>query len=70
MNIGIAAPIEVLSLKDHLTDLSESDLQLGLGGSAINTLIDGFIKAGHNVTVFTLDKRIKGKYVLKGPNSE
>lgn len=68
MNIGIAAPIEVLSLKDHLTDLSESDLQLGLGGSAINTLIDGFIKAGHNVTVFTLDKRIKGKYVLKGPN--
>lgn len=68
MNIGIAAPIHVYSLKEHLNNLSEDDLTLGLGGTAINILIDGFIKAGHNVTVFTLDKKIKHKYVIEGEN--
>lgn len=68
MNIGIAAPIQVYSLKEHLNNLTEDDLTLGLGGSAINILIDGFIKAGHNVTVFTLDRKIKHKYVIEGEN--
>ncbi|NDV69013.1 glycosyltransferase family 4 protein [Dysgonomonas sp. 25] len=68
MNIGIAGPIEVYSLKEHLNNLSDDDLTLGLGGTAINTLIDGFIKAGHNVIVFTLDRRVKEKYILQGDN--
>lgn len=68
MNIGIAGPIEVYSLKEHLNNLTEDDLTLGLGGTAINILIDGFIKAGHNVIVFTLDRRIKEKYILQGDN--
>lgn len=67
MNIGIAAPVEISSLQNHLTNLTENELKLGLGGTAINILIDGFIKAGHKVTVFTLDPIIKDKYILEGP---
>jgi glycosyltransferase involved in cell wall biosynthesis len=67
MRIGIAAPIEVRSLIQHLPGIAESDLSLGLGATAINILIDGFITAGHHVTVFTLDKTIKHKYILEGP---
>ncbi|MFV0418660.1 MAG: glycosyltransferase family 4 protein [Dysgonomonas sp.] len=68
MRIGIAAPIKVSSLKEHFVNLSQKDLSLGLGGTAINILIDGFIKAGHKVTVFTLDPTITDKYVLEGDN--
>jgi len=68
MKIGIAAPIEVASLKNHLPNLNKEDLNLGLGGTAINILIDGFINAGHHVTVFTLDRTLKSDYILEGPN--
>jgi glycosyltransferase involved in cell wall biosynthesis len=68
MRIGIAAPIEVASLSNHLPNLKEQDLSLGFGGTAINILIDGFIQLGHHVTVFTLDPNIIEKHVLEGPN--
>jgi glycosyltransferase involved in cell wall biosynthesis len=68
MNIGIAAPIEIASLKRHLPDLSEHELKLGLGGTAVNILIDGFINAGHFVTVFTLDSTITKTCIVQGPH--
>jgi glycosyltransferase involved in cell wall biosynthesis len=68
MNIGIAAPIEVASLKKHLLNLTSEELTLGLGGTAINILIDGFISDGHHVTVFTLDRTLKKMHLLEGPN--
>ena len=68
MRIGIVAPIEVNSLKQHLSNLSDTDIKLGLGGTAVNEIIDGFIKKGHRVIVFTLDTSITKKYVLEGPN--
>ncbi|MDA3892745.1 MAG: glycosyltransferase family 4 protein [Salinivirgaceae bacterium] len=68
MRIGIAGPIEINSLKQHFTSLTSFELSLGLGGTAVNTIIDGLIKLGHTVTVFTLDAKIKNKYVLEGYN--
>lgn len=68
MNIGIAAPIEVRSLQSHFNNLSTFDISLGLGGTAVNILIDGFIKLGHHVTVFTLDPRVREKYIIRGNN--
>ena len=68
MRIGIAGPIKVSSLKQHLVNLTDYDKKLGLGGTAINEIIDGFIKEGHYITVFTLDPSITKKYVLEGPN--
>lgn len=68
MRIGVAGPIKVSSLKHHLVNLTNYDENLGLGGTAINEIIDGFIKKGHHVTVFTLDPSITEKYVLEGPN--
>lgn len=66
MKIGIASPIEVFSLKHHLKNLTEKDEKLGLGGIAVNILINGLIEEGHQVTVFTLDHPITEKYILKG----
>ncbi len=66
MNIGIAAPIEMISLKNHFSDLTEYDLSLGLGGTAVNIIIDGLVKLGHNVTVFTLDEKVEDKHILHG----
>lgn len=68
MNIGIAGPIEINSLKQHIPTLTEQEEKLGLGGTAINIIIDGLIKAGHNVTVFTLDTQVKEKKVIYGKN--
>jgi len=66
MKIGIAAPIEVTSLQKHLQNLSTFDLSLGLGGTAVNIIIDGLLNAGHQLVVFTLDPKIKEEYTLKG----
>lgn len=68
MRIGIAAPIEIASLSKHLPRLTDADKKLGLGGTAVNILIDGFVTAGHHVTVFTLDDSINKKYIIEGPN--
>jgi glycosyltransferase involved in cell wall biosynthesis len=66
MRIGISAPIEVRTLSQFLPNLSDKELQLGLGGTAINHIITGLINKGHHVTVFTLDPTITEKYVLQG----
>ena len=68
MRIAIAAPIEVNSLKQHLPDATSEELELGLGGTAVNLLIDGLINEGHHIIVYSLDTKIRKKYVLNGPN--
>lgn len=68
MKIGIAAPIEIKSLSEHLYDLKEEDYHLGTGGTAINNIIDGLIRLNHTVVVFTLDPNTFQKRVLHGPN--
>ncbi|SEA26120.1 Glycosyltransferase involved in cell wall bisynthesis [Flavobacterium gillisiae] len=68
MNIGIAGPIEIACLKKHLPNVTEEECKLGLGGTAVNVLIDGLINEGHHVTVFTLDYTIESKYSISGPN--
>ncbi|WP_162418347.1 glycosyltransferase family 4 protein [Cyclobacterium roseum] len=67
MNIGIASPINISELKIHLKNLKRTEENLGLGGTAINIIIDGLIKNGHKVTVFTLDPTVKEKHILEGP---
>lgn len=69
MRIGIAASIKVSSLKKLLNTLTDNDLMLGLRSTAINILIDGFLKAGRKVTMFTLYPTITDKYVLEGDDS-
>ncbi|GET24470.1 glycosyltransferase family 4 protein [Prolixibacter sp. NT017] len=68
MNIGIAGPIKVSSLKDYLEDLKDGDLELGLGGTAINILVKSLLEEGNKLTVFTLDPRVKEKYAIEGKN--
>lgn len=66
MRIGIAAPIEFASLVNHLPNLQPHERKLGLGGTAVNIIIDGLISAGHKVTLFTLDRNVSDIYVLQG----
>lgn len=68
MRIGIAAPVEINSLKEYLETTSEFELSLGLGGTAVNLIILGLLGQGHSVVVFTLDPKIKKKLVLRGSN--
>lgn len=68
MRIGIAAPIEVASLDQHFPNIKPHERDLGLGGTAVNIIIDGLIKEGHTITVFTLDSNIKDQYVMEGKN--
>lgn len=68
MHIGIASPISVTSLSDYLNNVSEEDINLGLGGNAVNNLIIALLNLGHYVSVYTLDWNIdKDKpKILKG----
>ncbi len=66
MNIGIAAPIEVRSLKDYVNNPTDFELSLGLGGTAVNLIIKGLLKYGHKVTVFSLDPKVEDKVVIQG----
>lgn len=68
MRIGIASPIEVASLEKHFPNIKPNEKSLGLGGTAVNIIIDGLIQAGHKVVVFSLDANVKGKYVMEGEN--
>jgi L-malate glycosyltransferase len=68
MRIGIASPVEVASLEAHLPNLTPTERQMGLGGTAVNIIIDGLIKAGHSVIIFSLDPKVKGKHIIEGVN--
>lgn len=68
MKIGIASPISVKALSKYLNNLSIEDIELGLGGNAINNLIIALLNLGHYVSVYTLDWNVKRKEskILKG----
>lgn len=66
MKIAIAGPISVKSLYQHLT-ISNQYLELGSGGTAVNNIIHGMLKLGHQVSVYTLDSRIDDRLILRGP---
>ncbi|PCI04962.1 MAG: hypothetical protein COB81_02125 [Flavobacteriaceae bacterium] len=66
MNIGIAGPIEMASLREFFPGINKEYLKLGIGGTAVNLLIIGLLNEGHTVTVFTLDPNVKIKLCIKG----
>jgi len=66
MNIGIAGPIEMASLLKFFPNISAYEQQLGLGGTAVNLLIEGLLEEGHQVTVFSLDPNVRNKHCIEG----
>jgi L-malate glycosyltransferase len=67
MKIGIAGPISVNSLRKYLNP-DENQQVLGAGAPAVNNLIDGLLRNGHQISVYTLDNRVSAPLVLKGDN--
>jgi L-malate glycosyltransferase len=67
MKIGIAGPVSIKSLKQNLAGLSDEQLLLGMGGTAVNNLINALINQGYAVSVYTLDERVTQPIVMKGP---
>jgi glycosyltransferase involved in cell wall biosynthesis len=68
MRVGIAGPLELSALSEFLPQASSQQLSLGLGGTAVTNLVDGFLRSGHEVTVFTLDPRVREKQIVQGPS--
>ncbi|QDA58882.1 glycosyltransferase family 4 protein [Hymenobacter jejuensis] len=67
MKIGLATPIDIPALHQYL-DLPEGVAQpTGLGGSAITPLVTGLLAAGHAVSIYTLDLKLRQPVVLRGP---
>jgi glycosyltransferase involved in cell wall biosynthesis len=67
MKIGIASPINVKSLQDFLDIEADSPyLSLGLGATAVNTIILGLLQQGHRVSVYTLDPKVEEVLILQG----
>lgn len=65
MKIGIASPIIVNQFCDYLNeDISRK--KLGLGGVSVTTIVKGLLEKGHEVVIYTLDRRIDTPKVLKG----
>ncbi len=58
MKIGIAAPIYIHPLSKYLANISQTDLPPGMGGTAINSLVEGLIETGNMVSVYTLDESV------------
>ncbi len=65
MKIGISGPIDTSSLIEFL-DLKNSSYPKGLNTVSVTNLIIGFIKAGHHVSVYTLDPDIQNDEILEG----
>ncbi|GAB4111168.1 MAG: hypothetical protein OHK0057_13710 [Thermoflexibacter sp.] len=67
MKIGIASPINIKSLQEFLDIEAESPyLSLGMGATAVNTIILGLLRQGHRVAVYTLDPKVTEPLILKG----
>lgn len=64
MHIGIAGPILTDSLKNYL-DLPEN-YPKGLGGASVINLVIGLLKLNCEVSVYTLDTKIKESIIIKG----
>lgn len=68
MHIGIASPILVKPFITHLNNVKDENINLGLGGTAVNHIITGLLNLGHTVSVYTLDFSVKREkpIVLEG----
>jgi glycosyltransferase involved in cell wall biosynthesis len=64
MKIGIAGPVEINLLKNHLAEKyhDKADRVRGLGGGQVTQLVQEYLRLGHEVSVYTLDSTLsKGK---------
>jgi len=66
MKIGIAGPVEINSLKQHLHLDKDSYLELGLGGTSVNNLVNSLLNRGFHVSVYTLDSKVSERLILSG----
>lgn len=55
MRVALLGPVQTARLRPHLDH--EGDLPLGQGGTAVTLLAEGLLDAGHDVEVYTLDRR-------------
>ncbi len=67
MKIGITGPILVKSLEHHLDSTEQNNIS-GMGGTAVNIIINGLLKLGHQVSVYSLDPKATEKTILSGRN--
>ena len=69
MKIGIAAPVEIHSLREFLPEYKEKEIPKGMGGTIIPTyMAKEFINRGHSVSLYTLDSYIDQPVTLAGEN--
>jgi glycosyltransferase involved in cell wall biosynthesis len=68
MNIGISSPVTINKFTEYLNEEFQGiSLQItGLKAPAVDTLILGLLKAGHNVSVYTLAVEVKDIIILHG----
>lgn len=67
MKIGIASPIDIKSLQEFLDiEAGSPYLSLGMGATAVNTIILGLLRQGQSVNVYTLDPKVRESLILKG----
>jgi glycosyltransferase involved in cell wall biosynthesis len=65
MKVGISTPIDVDALRPYL-DVANAIIPSGMGGSAITPLVQGLLKAGHQVSIYSLDPQVTTPVVLRG----
>lgn len=65
MKIGISGPISILELSEYLYD---NNLPRGLESPVLTNIVKEYLKIGHEVIVFTLDKSIKKPIIFYGEN--
>lgn len=66
MKIGIASPIQTKPLKEFLDDKNIGIAPDGLGGTPVTQLVKGLLKAGHTVSVYSLDFNVNEPKIIKG----
>ncbi|MCU0445450.1 MAG: glycosyltransferase family 4 protein [Microscillaceae bacterium] len=66
MKIGLAGPITVNALKDYLDNPQPEHLKLGMLGTAVQTLANGLLAAGHQLSIYTLSSGLPQPLILKG----
>ena len=67
MRIGIAGPIEIISLEKYLNNRTDG-FPKGMGGTSVNNLIHGLLELGHSIVVYSLDPGVEKTNILYGRN--
>lgn len=66
MRVGIAGPVDPGGLHDYLSDAAS--LPRGMGGTPVTSLARGLLRAGLDVSVYTLDPDVESARVYHGSN--